>query len=1110
MKLKRLTIDNIASIQHAEIDFDAAPLRDEHLFLITGPTGAGKSTIIDCLCLALYGSTPRLDAASNREGGYEDINKDNTIKPNDAKQLLRRGSVSADIRLTFDDNDGTPYIATWHVHRARHKLENRITDVERTLQTDEESAVTTPVYLRNKKEINEHISRLIGLDMKEFFRTVVLAQGKFSEFLNSNENEKAALLEKMTGTEVFALMGKKIHEVFSEKETHRNQLLALLNEITLLNEEQKAEINNEIEKLTQQLTIWQGQCDGAKKMTDWLDEKDNNEKNLALKQQELARYEQQQQDSAIIEQQRLVNDWESTVEARRDLRDLRQAQQQLKHLHEQQPAMQEEFDQLCAALRAMVNEVEAKLQRVDEIGTFLKQEAGNSAMYDAIKTIKSQIKQYHGEKQNIHTFTQALNDERRLLPQVEEMVKSSLEEQQRQEAVIKQLQAQYDGLQVASVNATKDAVTKAQNALSLLDAKLETITREEANISKQRENLVKEQQELEKAQALVGAQRVIKEQAHEALEREKDWNALIEQAHNSLHKGDICPVCGTVIDQLQPAKGTDVIDRLKQRLKDAEDKLQGTQTLIAASTRSIDRFNQEIAERDKELERKKADCDQHWSITRQLLTRCGITVDENADKSMTTAYHAQLDKNLQDLNDTLKEADALHRHITTEQQKLVELTDGHNKAKIRLNKANDSIRYQGEAIVRSKTKLDEITHELNGLFAMPDWQEHVERDDDFIEQLEQQAAAYQLKVKTAQQLESEIKLAQAIIPAMLENQRNITGLTDNGLIADRVPDKLDEMWHKFENKNLNWNNQLAHERNDANRAQQALDAFTAGNPTMNTERLSQIDSHQPSEITAIKQSLLHLSELITHTRGEISSLKLQQGDIENKRPQFTTQNRDELAQILLDSKAQTEQLANQIAEQRAQLKQDEENRIRAGKKQQEYETANAEYQQWVDLNKMLGDSNGSKFRKIAQSYILGELLATANGYLQQFNNRYTLEAKAGTLTILVRDQIQGDVTNVSTLSGGEGFMVSLALALALSSTTGKMFSVDTLFIDEGFGSLSENYLDKVMETLNRLYDMGGRRVGIISHVDWLKERVTTQVQVTRDEKNNTVSRITVV
>lgn len=127
MKLKKLTIDNIASIEHAVINFDAAPLADEHLFLISGETGSGKSTIIDCICLALYGNTPRLNAAkgadysSSRTGGENE----ESLRTNDVRQLLRRGAVSADVELTFDDNDGIPYKATWHVHRSPQQGEWR-------------------------------------------------------------------------------------------------------------------------------------------------------------------------------------------------------------------------------------------------------------------------------------------------------------------------------------------------------------------------------------------------------------------------------------------------------------------------------------------------------------------------------------------------------------------------------------------------------------------------------------------------------------------------------------------------------------------------------------------------------------------------------------------------------------------------------------------------------------------------------------------------------------------------------------------------------------------------------------------------------------------------
>ena len=97
MKLHRLTIENIASIEHAVIDFDKAPLANDRLFLITGPTGSGKSTIIDCLCLALYGNTPRMNAARNV--AYEtDRNireKRESLRTNNTRQLLRRGSVKA-------------------------------------------------------------------------------------------------------------------------------------------------------------------------------------------------------------------------------------------------------------------------------------------------------------------------------------------------------------------------------------------------------------------------------------------------------------------------------------------------------------------------------------------------------------------------------------------------------------------------------------------------------------------------------------------------------------------------------------------------------------------------------------------------------------------------------------------------------------------------------------------------------------------------------------------------------------------------------------------------------------------------------------------------------
>ena len=153
MRLKKLEINNIASIEHAIIDFNSNPLEGEHLFLITGETGSGKSTIIDCLCLALYGDTPRLSHAKKAE--YDNNRNDETLRTNDVKQLLRRGAISADVLLTFDDNNGTPHTATWHVHRARKSLSGNIIGPERVIKTDD--GVIPPVFLTKKTEIDKQV-----------------------------------------------------------------------------------------------------------------------------------------------------------------------------------------------------------------------------------------------------------------------------------------------------------------------------------------------------------------------------------------------------------------------------------------------------------------------------------------------------------------------------------------------------------------------------------------------------------------------------------------------------------------------------------------------------------------------------------------------------------------------------------------------------------------------------------------------------------------------------------------------------------------------------------------------------------------------------------------
>ena len=160
---------------------------------------------------------------------------------------------------------------------------------------------------------------------------------------------------------------------------------------------------------------------------------------------------------------------------------------------------------------------------------------------------------------------------------------------------------------------------------------------------------------------------------------------------------------------------------------------------------------------------------------------------------------------------------------------------------------------------------------------------------------------------------------------------------------------------------------------------------------------------------------------------------------------------------------------------------------------------------WETLDGLFGGTDGFTFKKIAQSYIMQDILNHANAYLRKIAPRYELTAQPGSLVILVEDNEDGVVRSGNTLSGGEGFVISLSLALGLSSLAENSISVDTLFIDEGFGTLSQEWLNSVMSALEKLNSSSGKHVGIISHIEDLQKRIPTVIEVKK--KNATTSEV---
>ena len=1107
MKLHRLTIENIASIEHAVIDFDQAPLNDERLFLITGETGSGKSTIIDCLCLVLYGSTPRLKAARNV--AYEtDRNigdKREEQRTNNPRQLLRRGSVKASVELTFENNQGVPYVATWETHRANGKIDGRISTVSRVLRTAD--GVTPAAFISNSDKINEEIENIVGLDIHQFFRTVVLAQGKFAEFLNSDDNEKSDLLEKMTGTGIYTQLGKKIYQVYQEKSDRCKILSGQMENIILLDEEQKAKIVEEMGQLDAQHKTMNAVLQRANAMVQWLNSKVQIEKDIALNSELLDREVARTSTEEHKAQQSLVKDWDSTPDARQHLRDNRRALDRIRELEGKKSSIQQEFNLLCAALRAMSADIDTTQKKVDEMAQAIESEAANKAMYDAIGEIVSLFNQWREENGNIKEYAEGLEKEEKRLPEAQKAVETAKAKADEMGTIVEKLKQELAQFNVTGISAKINDWNSASRALDTFKAKQDLVVQAQARLKELKDQQADETGRLEAVKATVGEKRARKEACHEQVERMTDWSNLLKHAHKTLHQGDTCPVCGNTITTLLAPKAESELEELRKQLKQADDDLnqtlahiKGTEKLIANNETHIRQAVQELAKRQEERTK-------HWSMTRQLLARCGKDTDETGDETIADNLITEIEGHVKRLNGQLQAASELDGKLKAEQKRLDEALKAHHSAELRLNTVTDAIRYQRQLIDISTKDAANMAQQLDDLLVIKDWKEH--DGDEFIAQLQTAADKYRHLVNTRQELSQSLEVRRAAIPAMLKHKESIQGFTDDGSTAPQAPDNLGDRWRELAGTHLQWKTQLSNAEENAATSKQALDRFLSLNPAVTLERLRELAGHTQEGIDGIRQAHQTLNDNIIGIKSAIGTLTQQLQELAGKKPDYNEENLERLEATIAEKQEAVDGLMSQIAEKKTRLSDDEKKAEMFRDKKALLDQAEKECKQWEQFNTMLGSSDGNKFRRIAQSYILGDLLQSANGYLRQFNNRYELEPSPTSLVILVRDLIQGDLTSVTTLSGGESFMVSLALALALSNMTGRIFSMDTIFIDEGFGSLSPNYLDNVMETLNRLYDIGGRRVGIISHVEMLKERVPTQIQVFRDPDNNTVSRVQV-
>ena len=319
MKILAIRGKNLASLESEfDVDFTSEPLGSAGIFAITGPTGAGKSTLLDALCLALFDDAPRLNKAEQLR--IEDENQDN-ISLKDSRNILRKGTVGGYAEVDFIAPNGDKYRSCWMVRRSRGKTDGALQSTVMKL----ENLSTSTEEQGTKKDLLNRITKIIGLTFDQFTRAVLLAQGDFAAFLKANQNEKAELLEKLTGTEIYSRISSLIFERTGEAKKELDILKQRITDVKLLTDVELDDFNAEKAAITKEVEPLKLQLSAIEKTLNWLKQKEQiwndiilADSNLKIVQAKMKNAVSRYKYMAMIDMSQEIRDVYISLEGRRE------------------------------------------------------------------------------------------------------------------------------------------------------------------------------------------------------------------------------------------------------------------------------------------------------------------------------------------------------------------------------------------------------------------------------------------------------------------------------------------------------------------------------------------------------------------------------------------------------------------------------------------------------------------------------------------------------------------------------------------------------------------------------------------------------------------------
>jgi exonuclease SbcC len=1130
MKILSLRLKNLNSLKGEwKIDFSAEPFKDNGLFAITGPTGAGKTTLLDAICLALYHRTPRmgtLSASSN--------------------ELLTRHTSDCLAEVEFAVKD-QHYRAFWSQRRARDKSDGALQAPKVELvQIDP----VTGLGLILTDKLNEKLKlteSLTGLDFERFTKSMLLAQGGFAAFLEANANQRAELLEELTGTDIYGQISQRVFEQTREVKVALDQLRAKAEGVELLSDEQRQELQVEAQKLLadetellreQQLLQVQRQCceDLAK----------------AHSQQQQAQQREQQALQALDAAQPQLAQLAASVPAsklqpqhlawQQALQAVTQIEQALSHSRSAQQQAQQQVghslwqaNQLSAHLaRARQTEASGLQQQHQQLSALLAEQPQRSQLGEQLGAWAAQLaqlqqlKQDHGQQtsQQQQAAQQLGLLAEQLAAQQQQLTAARSQWQQAQQQQAGE-QTQLDQLVAEAQGADETALREQCQQLLSQGHGLERLT----DLAQLRQQLAQQAAQL---QGAVVAQRsqlaeqqqglaTLREQYQDLAQQVRDKEQLLKQEQRiqalevyreQLQAGEACPLCGAHEHPAITAYQALNVSATEQALQAKSAELQACTEQGEALKATCAGLSGRLAAQEQQLQGCEQERRQHAESWQQQCQALNLQLTDASALSAAKLQHlSQLTLVQQRLAQFDRHKTALEAARTLCQQQEKSVTELAQQQAL-AEQAQLSQQKELHGIDERLTQLqlqhvqqaDVLSQALAALgYSLPadgpGWL--AERRHEW--QL-WQAQQEQLAVVQNQQRDSEQARLVAVELQALWLQRwqaqglaDLAGLTEPALAQlslaaiEQQYQTAQQAASELHGKQQSLTEQL-HGEQQMRDSRQHDWLVALGQSPFADEAAFAAALLSDAQQTSLQQLKNQLEQALTEARALKAASEQAVSQLQAEPPSpFNPEQLAEQLQLLL---RQIKALNERQGELRAQLQGDQQRRASQQALLAQISRQQADYDLWQQLNSLIGAADGAKYRKFAQGLTLDHLVYLANQQLQRLHGRYQLARRSsGELELEVVDTWQGDVVrDCKTLSGGESFLVSLALALALSDLVSHKTSIDSLFLDEGFGTLDGETLEVALDALDAL-NASGKMIGVISHVEALKERIAVQLKV---------------